>query len=162
MSHWDSAEMALKDERRTLRSGMLNLLLRERLLVRVVAIISLSQVCWHVFSPGAEINQNSVMAAGWTFFPLWWEENTDGEERGGGVTRLYSSTTFLLRFRGKDEMSQQLTKYGTTSLLVNSAAVWTGHTSISDEWPSHDQFLFSKTHLLHFSSSLNIKYAHLQ
>lgn len=43
---------------------MLNLLLTERLFVRVVAIISLSQVCWHVFSPGAEINQNSVMAAG--------------------------------------------------------------------------------------------------
>ncbi len=42
---------------------MLNLLLVERLLVRVVAVISLSHVCWQVFSPGAEINQNSVMAA---------------------------------------------------------------------------------------------------
>lgn len=51
----------------TLRSGMLNLLLSERLLVRVVATISLSHVCWHVFSPGAEINQNSVMAAGKRF-----------------------------------------------------------------------------------------------
>jgi len=47
----------------TLRSGMLNLLLVDRLLVRVVAVISLSHVCWQVFSPGAEINQNSVMAA---------------------------------------------------------------------------------------------------
>lgn len=46
---------------------MLNLLLVERLLVRVVANISLSQVCWQVFSPGAEINQNSVMAAGKRF-----------------------------------------------------------------------------------------------
>lgn len=45
----------------TLRSGMLNLLLVERLLVRVVAAIILSHVCWQVFSPGAEINQNSVM-----------------------------------------------------------------------------------------------------
>lgn len=53
----------------TLRSGMLNLLLVERLLVRVVATISLSQVCWQVFSPGAEINQNSVMAAGRNFVP---------------------------------------------------------------------------------------------
>lgn len=51
----------------TLRSGMLNLLLVERLLVREVAAIILSQVCWHVFSPGAEINQNSVMAAGRKF-----------------------------------------------------------------------------------------------
>lgn len=51
----------------TLRSGMLNLLFAERLLVRVVATISLSQVCWHVFSPGAEISQNSVMAAGKRF-----------------------------------------------------------------------------------------------
>lgn len=48
---------------------MLNLLLVERLLVRVVATISLSQVCWQVFSPGAEINQNSVMAAGRNFVP---------------------------------------------------------------------------------------------
>lgn len=40
---------------------MLNLLLVDRLLVRVVATISLSHVCWQVFSPGAEINQNSVM-----------------------------------------------------------------------------------------------------
>lgn len=45
----------------TLRSGMLNLWLAERLLVRVVAAIILSHVCWQVFSPGAEINQNSVM-----------------------------------------------------------------------------------------------------
>lgn len=41
---------------------MLNLWLLERLLVRVVAAIILSHVCWQVFSPGAEINQNSVMA----------------------------------------------------------------------------------------------------
>lgn len=40
---------------------MLNLWLVERLLVRVVAAIILSHVCWHVLSPGAEINQNSVM-----------------------------------------------------------------------------------------------------
>lgn len=40
---------------------MLNLWLVERLFVRVVAAIILSHVCWHVFSPGAEINQNSVM-----------------------------------------------------------------------------------------------------
>lgn len=40
---------------------MLNLWLLERLLVRVVAVVILSHVCWHVFSPGAEINQNSVM-----------------------------------------------------------------------------------------------------
>lgn len=40
---------------------MLNLWLVERLLVRVVAAIILSHVCWQVFSPGAEINQNSVM-----------------------------------------------------------------------------------------------------
>lgn len=40
---------------------MLNLWLVERLFVRVVAVIILSHVCWHVFSPGAEINQNSVM-----------------------------------------------------------------------------------------------------
>lgn len=40
---------------------MLNLLLVDRLLVRVVATISLSHVCWQVFSPGAEINQNSDM-----------------------------------------------------------------------------------------------------
>lgn len=46
---------------------MLNLLLVDKLLVRVVATISLSQVCWHVFSPGAEINQNSVMAASTKF-----------------------------------------------------------------------------------------------
>lgn len=52
-----------EEENVTLRSGMLNLLLVERLLVRVVAVISLSHVCWQVFSPGAEINQNSVMAA---------------------------------------------------------------------------------------------------
>ncbi|KAG7237805.1 hypothetical protein INR49_031818 [Caranx melampygus] len=39
----------------------------KRLLVREVATINLSQVCWHVFSPGAEINQNSVMAAGRKF-----------------------------------------------------------------------------------------------
>lgn len=45
----------------TLRSGMLNLWLTERLLVRAVAAIILSHVCWQVFSPGAEINQNSVM-----------------------------------------------------------------------------------------------------
>lgn len=45
----------------TLRSGMLNLWLAERLLVRVVAAIILSHVCWQVFSPGAEISQNSVM-----------------------------------------------------------------------------------------------------
>lgn len=45
----------------TLRSGMLNLWLTERLLVRVVAAIILSHVCWQVFSPGAEINQNSVI-----------------------------------------------------------------------------------------------------
>lgn len=43
---------------------MLNLLLADRLLGRVVATISLSQVCWQVFSPGAEMSQNSVMAAG--------------------------------------------------------------------------------------------------
>lgn len=55
------------DDCLTLRSGMLNLLLADRLLVRVVATISLSQVCWQVFSPGAEINQNSVMAAGKRF-----------------------------------------------------------------------------------------------
>ena len=41
---------------------MLNLLLVDRLLVCVVAAIILSQVCWQVFSPGAEINQNSAMA----------------------------------------------------------------------------------------------------
>lgn len=46
----------------TLRSGMLNLWLAERLLVRVAAIM-FSHVCWQVFSPGAEINQNSVMVA---------------------------------------------------------------------------------------------------
>lgn len=46
---------------------MLNLLLFDRLLVREVAAIILSHVCWHVFSPGAEINQNSVMAAGRKF-----------------------------------------------------------------------------------------------
>lgn len=40
---------------------MLNLWLVERLFVRVVAVVILSHVCWHVFSPGAEINQNSVM-----------------------------------------------------------------------------------------------------
>lgn len=40
---------------------MLNLWLVERLLVRVVAAIILSHVCWQVLSPGAEINQNSVM-----------------------------------------------------------------------------------------------------
>lgn len=40
---------------------MLNLWLAERLLVRVVAAIILSHVCWQVLSPGAEINQNSVM-----------------------------------------------------------------------------------------------------
>lgn len=45
----------------TLRSGMLNLWLVDRLLTRVVAAIILSHVCWQVFSPGAEINQNSVM-----------------------------------------------------------------------------------------------------
>lgn len=45
----------------TLRSGMLNLWLADRLLGRVVAAIILSHVCWQVFSPGAEINQNSVM-----------------------------------------------------------------------------------------------------
>lgn len=45
----------------TLRSGMLNLWLVERLLVRVVAAIILSHVCWQVLSPGAEINQNSVI-----------------------------------------------------------------------------------------------------
>lgn len=49
---------------------MLNLLLADKLLGRVVATISLSQVCWHVFSPGAEISQNSVMAAGWRVGPL--------------------------------------------------------------------------------------------
>lgn len=58
----------------TLRSGMLNLLLVERLLVRVVAVISLSHVCWHVFSPGAEINQNSVMAAGEQDINVWRQE----------------------------------------------------------------------------------------
>lgn len=46
----------------TLRSGMLNLLLVDRTLVRVVAMFILSHVCWQVLSPGAEINQNSVMA----------------------------------------------------------------------------------------------------
>lgn len=40
---------------------MLNLWLVERLLVRVVAAIIFSHVCWQVFSPGAEINQNSDM-----------------------------------------------------------------------------------------------------
>lgn len=40
---------------------MLNLWLTERLLVRVVAAIIFSHVCWQVFSPGAEINQNSVI-----------------------------------------------------------------------------------------------------
>lgn len=67
---------------------MLNLLLSERLFVRVVAIVSLSQVCWHVFSPGAEINQNSVMAAGLTFCPLWRKEITDGKVKEGWITRL--------------------------------------------------------------------------
>lgn len=42
---------------------MLNLELVDKLLLLVVAAISFSQVCWQVFSPGAEINQNSVMIA---------------------------------------------------------------------------------------------------
>lgn len=52
---------------------MLNLWLAERLLVRVVAAIILSHVCWQVFSPGAEINQNSVMVT-----PLVPLEKTEG------------------------------------------------------------------------------------
>lgn len=102
----------------TLRSGMLNLLLTERLLVRVVAIISLSQVCWHVFSPGAEINQNSVMAAGKKLFPLWGEEITDGVVTKGGLRRLYCSDTILFRSNNTWNISKSKQNRG---LLV----IWT-------------------------------------
>jgi len=40
---------------------MLNLWLVDRLLVWVVAMFIVSHVCWQVFSPGAEISQNSVI-----------------------------------------------------------------------------------------------------
>ena len=75
--------MGSTDECLTLRSGMLNLLLVDRLLGRVVATMSLSQVCWQVFSPGAEINQNSVMAAAQRFVhgSLLCKEVTDGDIR---------------------------------------------------------------------------------
>lgn len=46
---------------------MLNFELVERLLCFVVAACSFSHVCWQVFSPGAEISQNSVI-----FVPLSW------------------------------------------------------------------------------------------
>lgn len=90
----------------TFRSGMLNLLLTDRLLVRVVATISLSQVCWHVFSPGAEINQNSVMAAGQEVClpSLWWEEVTEGEVGERMLAELYCDLNdFFLFFGGIPE-----------------------------------------------------------
>lgn len=60
-SAWEEKYKIAHKSMLTLRSGMLNLWLAERLLVRVVAAIILSHVCWQVFSPGAEISQNSVM-----------------------------------------------------------------------------------------------------
>lgn len=44
----------------TLRSGMMNLLLQDRLALAVTVFI-LSQACIFALSPGAEINQNSDM-----------------------------------------------------------------------------------------------------
>lgn len=64
---------------------MLNLWLVERLFVRVVAVIILSHVCWHVFSPGAEINQNSVMVK--LLQQKEAETKTDLNDRKGGKHR---------------------------------------------------------------------------
>ncbi len=75
---------------------MLNLWLLERLLVRVVAAIILSHVCWQVFSPGAEINQNSVMAA--ALVPL---EQTEGRTLSGLMCVLcYNSAKRLIKHEG--------------------------------------------------------------
>lgn len=52
----------------TFKSGMLNFEVIARLLFFVVAACNFSHVCWHVFSPGADISQNSVMSVTRYFF----------------------------------------------------------------------------------------------
>lgn len=52
---------------------MLNFEVIARLLFFVVAACNFSHVCWHVFSPGADISQNSVMSVTTLFLPKWRE-----------------------------------------------------------------------------------------